>query len=76
MNFTKIKTFKGLDYGRTQKTDNILKQVESLLMSMHSDIYTKLEAYENELKRRFGMSTATSPNLKQEIDLTQKPEIN
>ena len=27
MNFTKIKTFKGLDYGRTQKPDNILKQV-------------------------------------------------
>ena len=56
--------------------DNILKQVESIVMGMHSDIYAKLEAYENELKRRFGMSTATPSDLTSEIDFNQTPEIN
>ena len=56
--------------------NNILKQVESIVMGMHSDIYAKLEAYENELKRRFGMSTATPSDLTSEIDFNQKPELN
>lgn len=52
----------------------IYKQIETEMMELYSDEIAKLEAYENELKRRFGMSTVTSPNLKQEIDLNQIPQ--